>query len=95
MEKNGLSLDTSRRGGLTLQSVFERVTQRLSETRAAERLAGLYAFLLEERVTPRRAVYFFYAQLSALGVLSPVSVGAGWRLLFLLCFLLAAGKARA
>ncbi len=95
MEKNGLSLDTTRRGGLTLQSAFEGITQRLSETRAALRLASLYAFLLEERVTPRRAVYFFYAQLSAFGVLAPMDMGAGWRLLFFLCFLLAAGKARA
>ncbi len=87
-------MDSSRRGGISLQAAFECVTLWLAQTRVAVRLSRLYTSLLEERVTPRQAVYYFYAQLSAIGVLSPVGVGLGWRLLFLLLFLLAAGKAR-
>ena len=41
--------------------------------------AKLYSFMLDETVTARQAVYYFYAQLAALGVFFPANLNAGWR----------------
>jgi len=71
-----------------------RLTLFLAQMPLMKSLAELYGWLLNEKVSALQAVYFFYAQLTALLVLLPVAMPYGWRACFLLLFCLAAGKTR-
>lgn len=62
------------------------ITSRLELLSIFHRLAAIYSFLLEKEVTPRQAVYYFYAQITLTVVLLPCSIGIGWRLFFLTLF---------
>ena len=85
MENNNVSLQTAmteKDWSKLVQNL--NVTKRLSKESVFTKLAVLYTTLLGESVHPVQAVYFFYAQLAALGLFFPYTMGLGWRTCFLL-----------
>lgn len=70
------------------------LTSYLAQLPLTARLAELYGWLLDEKVTTVQAVNFFYAQLTGLLVLLPVPFSPGWRACFLLLFCWTVGRAR-
>ena len=85
MENNNLSLNTSiteKEWSKLVSSL--NVTERLSKEAVFGKLAAVYTTLLGESVTSLQAVYFLYAQLAALGLFFPVTMGLGWRASFFL-----------
>lgn len=65
---------------------FNALTSWLADTKLMHRAARLYTQMLDEAVTPRQAVYYLYAQLSALAVLFPADINSGWRACAFLLF---------
>lgn len=67
---------------------------RLERLTVVRRLAALYSFLLEETVTPRRALRLLHAQTAILMFIFPVSMSLGLRALLLLWVALACRSCR-
>ena len=87
MENNDLGLHTSLNEKDWSKLLNQlNVTLHLSQESVFQKLAILYSELLDENVSSLQAVYFFYAQLAALGFFFPAQIGAGWRTCFLLIF---------
>ena len=90
MENNNVSLHTSMNEKEWSKLVNSmNMTEHLSKESVFGKLAAIYTALLEEPVSPLQAVYFFYAQLAAVGLFFPIQMGLGWRA----CFLLILGHA--
>lgn len=95
MQKDELTLSPRKveMNPLTWLSIAS-LTTFLAQLPLTARLAELYGWLLDEKVTTRQAVHFFYAQLTGIFVLLPVAIPLGWRACFLLLFCWAVGKTR-
>lgn len=65
---------------------METLTALLANSRPMRAAARLYSGLMGEKVTPRQATYFLYAQLTGLMALLPAPVDAGWRVCALAAF---------
>lgn len=73
--------------GNTTSSASSNVN--ISSTSLLQRLASLYTTLLEEPVSPRRALRFVHAQLAAVALFLPIDMPELARLLCLAWFALA------
>lgn len=85
MENNDLTLDTSlsQKEGSKLVE-FLNLTVLLCKQSVFRKLASVYSEALDEHISPRQAVYFFYAQMATCGLFLPFELGSGWRVSFLL-----------
>lgn len=93
MMKNETLLRKQRTATFSLAALFNAFTLFLASQRLFVAAARLYSFLLGRPVHAVKAVQIFYAQFAALAVLLPVAYGPGWRMCFLILFLLAARSA--
>lgn len=73
---------------------MEALTCRLEHTKVMHHLAKLYSGMLDENISARQAVYYFYGQVAATATLMPGDFSLGWRALALVAFCWAARKTR-
>lgn len=69
--------------GLSPMAIVNFITSLLAQLTIFKKAARLYAFLLDEAVTPEQAVYYFYAQMIFLLMILPIHDGGGWRVCLL------------
>ncbi len=93
MMKNETTLRKQRTATFSLAALFQSITLYLASQRLFVAAARIYTFLLGREVHAVKAVQIFYAQLAAVAVLFPVAYASGWRMCFLILFLLAARSA--
>ena len=62
------------------------LTRLLGQSRAMHAMARFYSQLFERPFSSKQSVYVFYAQVLLLAVLFPVTMGLGWRVLFIFLF---------
>lgn len=70
--------------GLSPMAIVNFITSLLAQLSIFKKAARLYAFLLDEAVTPEQAVYYFYAQVIFLLMILPIHYGGGWRVCMLI-----------
>lgn len=88
MNKNIFSMKQQQYDERTLPEWYSLrgLTSWLAASKPMCSAAKLYSFMLDETVTARQAVYYFYAQLAALSVFFPANLNAGWRACAFLLF---------
>lgn len=90
MENNNWTLDTSlsqKEWSKLVESL--NLTAHLCKQSVFRKLAFFYSEVLDEDISPRQAVCFFYAQIAAGGLFVPFETGSGWRITFLLIMIYA------
>lgn len=93
--KNGISIQSQKNEKSLWQILSgENLTACLENTKTMHALARLYTELLDESVTARQAVYYFYGQLAAIATLMPGNFSMGWRALAFVTFCQAVRKTR-